>query len=47
MKVLFFGIYDPKYARNRVLREGFERNGWTVTEVRVDPREYRGLSKYW
>jgi|SRR3989344_2584298 len=47
MKALFFGIYDPKYARNRVLLEGFERNGWEVVQVRVDPREYRGLAKYW
>ncbi|MEK7509174.1 MAG: glycosyltransferase [Patescibacteria group bacterium] len=46
MKVCFFGIYDPKYARNRVLYEGFTRNGWEVSEVRVDPRKYRGFRKY-
>lgn len=44
--VCFFGIYDPSYARNRILKEGFERNGYRVVECRVDPATYRGLSKY-
>ncbi len=44
--VLFFGIFDPKYARNRVLTTGFERNGWKVAECRIDPRATRGMRKY-
>ena len=45
-KVLFFGIFDPKYGRTRVLQLGFERNGYQVVECRVNPREHRGLRKY-
>lgn len=41
-----FGIYDPKYSRNRVLAEGFAANGWEVVECRVDPRVTKGLAKY-
>lgn len=44
--IAFFGIYDPNYSRNRVLMKGFEENGWKVIECRVDPRQYRGLKKY-
>jgi glycosyltransferase involved in cell wall biosynthesis len=46
-RVLFFGIYDPKYARNRVLHEGFKRNGWEIVECRMDPAANRGILKYW
>lgn len=42
----FFGIYNPEYARNRVLRNAFEKNGYDVVDCRVDPRKYKGLSKY-
>ncbi len=45
-KVLFFGIYDRSYARNVVLRHGFERNGWQVDECHVDARKNHGLKKY-
>ncbi len=45
-QVLFFGMFDPAYGRNRVLQLGFERNGWEVAECRVNPREQRGLKKY-
>jgi glycosyltransferase involved in cell wall biosynthesis len=44
--VLFFGIFDPNYSRNRVLRNGFEKNGWQVEECRIDPKVSRGLWKY-
>ncbi len=46
-RVLFFGIFDPDYARSRVLREGFEAHGYTVEMCRVDPRTHRGARKYW
>lgn len=46
MKVCFFGIYDPGYARNRVLQLGFERLGHAVVHCRVDPRAHRGARKY-
>ncbi|HQU07454.1 MAG: hypothetical protein B7X04_00560 [Parcubacteria group bacterium 21-54-25] len=45
-RVLFFGIFDPDYARSRVLCEGFEANGYTVEMCRVDPRAHRGVRKY-
>lgn len=34
-KVCFFGIYDPEYARNAILMEGFRRNGFEVYECRI------------
>lgn len=46
MKILFFGIYDPSYARNRILLDGLRRAGHTVLECRVDPRKERGFRKY-
>ncbi len=45
-KVLFFGIYDPAYSRNRVLMQGFRENDWEVVECRVDPKITKGLAKY-
>jgi len=47
MKVCFFGIYDPTYARNRVLMSGFEANGYTVIECRADPVLHSGWHKYY
>lgn len=44
--VCFFGIYDPGYARNRVLMQGFRENGWKVLECRADPRAFPGWRKY-
>ena len=35
--ICFFGIYDPMYARARVLREGFRIHGYNVVECCVDP----------
>ena len=34
MKVLYFGIYNPDYARNRVLIKGLKQNGVEVKECR-------------
>ena len=45
-KILFFGIYDPDYARNRVLISGFKHHGFQVGECRVDPRANKGFKKY-
>lgn len=44
--ICFFGIYDPLYARNRVLIHGFKENNWEVLECRVDTKIYKGLSRY-
>ncbi|MFA6459163.1 MAG: glycosyltransferase [Candidatus Paceibacterota bacterium] len=44
--VVFFGIYDGEYSRNSVLMQGFQDNGWNVLECSVDPRKYRGWTKY-
>jgi len=47
MKTLcLFGIYDPAYARTRVLTAGFTAHDWRIIECRADPRRFRGLSKY-
>lgn len=46
-RVCFFGIYDPNYPRNRVLRAGFESNGYKVIDCRIDPKVNRGIFKYW
>lgn len=40
MTVLYFGIYDPMYARNWVLIHGLRQNGVEVLECRV--RAQRG-----
>ena len=45
-RVLFFGIYDPAYARSIIVREGFEANGYEVVECRVDARAEYGARKY-
>lgn len=45
-RVLFFGIYNPKYARTRVLTEGFTELGYEIVSCRVDPRTYPGIRKY-
>lgn len=36
--IVFFGIYDPGYSRNRILTQGFKANGWEVLECRADAR---------
>jgi|SRR3989344_498432 len=45
-RVCLFGIFDPSYARNRILKAGFQKNGYTVVECRVDPIRNRGVVKY-
>ena len=45
-RVLFFGIFDPKYSRNRVLIRGFEENRYKAVLCRVDPKKYPGIKKY-
>lgn len=46
MRVCLFGIYDPAYSRNDVLKEGLERLGHEVVHCRVNPREVKGFRKY-
>jgi len=46
-KVCFFGIYDPNYSRNRVLRVGFETNGYEIIDCQIDSRTSGRISKYW
>lgn len=45
-RVCFFGIFDPNYARTKVLAEGFAQCGWEVVSCRVDPRAHSGWRKY-
>ncbi len=39
MRVLYFGIYDPNYSRNRVLIKGLRANGIEVFECRVSAKD--------
>ena len=34
LKILYFGFYDPNYARNSVLISGLRQNGVEVIECR-------------
>lgn len=43
MRALYFGFYDPAYARNRVLIKGLRANGVEVIECRD---RSRGLKKF-
>lgn len=43
MKVCYFGIYDPSYARNRILIEGLRQNGVEVLEC---TSRKKGIVKY-
>jgi glycosyltransferase involved in cell wall biosynthesis len=36
MKILYFGIYDPKYSRNAVIIKGLRENGIDVLECRYN-----------
>ena len=38
--VLYFGVYDPSYARNWVLINGLRKNGVTVLELRRKPSRF-------
>ena len=40
MTVLYFGIYNPKYARNWVLMNGLKKNGVEVIELRRKPGRF-------
>lgn len=40
MKVLYFGIYNPNYSRNRVLIKGLRENGVEVLECNVPYRSW-------
>lgn len=40
MKVLYFGIYNPNYSRNRVLIRGLRENGVEVLECNVPYRSW-------
>ncbi len=46
-RVLFFGIFDPTYARTRILTEGFTKLGYEIISCRVNPRAQHGARKYW
>ncbi|MDO8518276.1 MAG: glycosyltransferase [bacterium] len=45
-RVCFFGIFDPNYARTKVLAEGFAQCGYEVVFCQVDPRVHLGWRKY-
>lgn len=40
MTVLYFGVYDPNYARNWVLINSLKRNGVEVVECREKPKRF-------
>ena len=40
MTVLYFGLYDPSYARNWVLINGLKKNGINVIELRRKPGRF-------
>lgn len=40
MKILYFGTYDPDYARNWVLINGLRKNGVEVLELRQSPGRF-------
>ena len=39
MRILYFGIYNPNYSRNRVLIKGLRANGAEVIECRVSAKD--------
>ncbi len=43
---LFFGFFDPEYARNRVLIKGLRENDCEVTLCRVDPQKNGSFKKF-
>jgi len=45
-KVLYFGIYNPSFIRNKVIHLGFRRLGYEVVECRVDPNILGRFEKY-
>ncbi len=49
MKVCYFGLYDPTYPRNRMIREGLKAHGVAITECRIEVgyrgEQYRALTE--
>lgn len=46
MKVLYFGLYDPNYARNWVLINGLRRNNVEATELRRKPSRFNFIKLF-
>src|SRR3989344_3564846 len=40
MRILYFGVYEPSYARNWVLINGLKKNGVDVLELRQKPGRF-------
>jgi len=40
MKILYFGSYNPRYSRNRVLIKGLRENGINITECNDRSRSF-------
>jgi len=40
MRIIYFGIYDPNYARNLILINGLKKGGVEVVECRENPRRF-------
>lgn len=48
MRILYFGIYDPNYSRNRVLIKGLKVNGVEIIECRVSAKDkLKYLKLFW
>lgn len=45
LRILYFGIYDPEYARNRVIIKGLKQNGVQVVECNVPAKAKWKLAK--
>ncbi|MEK7536914.1 MAG: glycosyltransferase [Patescibacteria group bacterium] len=45
MRILYFGNYNPNYARNRILIDGLRENGVEVLECNVQGGGFRALPK--
>lgn len=45
-KVCFFGIYNPDYSRNLIMKKVFLENGFQIIECQANPREHTTLGKY-
>ena len=40
MRILYFGVYEPSYARNWVLINGLKKNGDDILELRQEPGRF-------
>ncbi|KKP78003.1 MAG: Group 1 glycosyl transferase [Candidatus Moranbacteria bacterium GW2011_GWF2_35_39] len=45
IRILYFGIYDPDYSRNRTLIKGLSENGAKIFQIRVSPKSRFKLVK--